>query len=450
MSETSGTEVFMPSMGEGVIEATLVRWLKKPGDAVKEDEPLLEVSTDKVDTEIPSPLTGIVSRTLANEGDVIKIDSVIAYISSGNGTGIGSAKGSNGAARSSAISTGPSAPGPQPGNTSAAPAANSVQTPPRPEVVPGELKSNLRSSPLVRKIAADAKIDLSQVTGTGLHGRITKRDMEAHAAKPATTTNTSHSAAASAKQLQHSDRLTTQVVNGRECLEGVPVRREKMSVMRSKIAEHMVRSVRVSPHVTTIFEMDMHRIVALREKYQSEFLKTQGFKLTFTPFFVHASMLALKKNPIVNCSVDGNDILFKDDINIGCAVALENGLIVPVVKRAQDLNLLGTARKLNDLVVRARTKKLTPEDVQGGTFSITNPGIFGSIASNPIISQPQVAILGLGAIVKRPVVVNDMIAIRPMCNIGLTFDHRVVDGEGGARYLADLKNIIENYEELPV
>jgi 2-oxoglutarate dehydrogenase dihydrolipoamide succinyltransferase (E2 component) len=449
MAESLGTEIFMPSMGEGVIEATLVRWIKKPGEMVKEDEPLLEVSTDKVDTEIPSPVTGVVSKTLANEGDVIKVDSVIALISTSQSGG----KSAPAPAAATAAKA-PSALTPE-ASASSTQSASAKQYPElhRQEVVsPTAQKgthTNLRSSPLVRKMAAAGNIDLSQVTGTGLHGRITKRDMETHVARPSNSqTIPAHGQAPAAQH--HSDRVTTQMINGRECLEGVPVRREKMSVMRTKIAEHMVRSVRVSPHVTTIFEMDMHRIVALREKYQAEFLRQQGFKLTFTPFFVHASMLAIKKNPIVNCSVDGTDILFKDDINIGCAVALENGLIVPVVKRAQDLNLLGTARKLNDLVVRARSKKLTPEDVQGGTFSITNPGIFGSIASNPIISQPQVAILGLGAIVKRPVVINDMIAIRPMCNIGLTFDHRVVDGEGGARYLADLKNIIENYDEVPV
>ena len=227
----------------------------------------------------------------------------------------------------------------------------------------------------------------------------------------------------------------------------MPVRREKMSKMRSLIAEHMVRSVRTSPHVTTIFEIDLQRVVQSREKNRAAFQEKEGFNLSFTPFFVWAAVQAIKEHPVVNVSVDGDDILWKDDINIGVAVALEKGLIVPVIKKAGELNFVGIARRMNDLVVRSRSKKLSPDDVQGGTFSITNPGMFGSIVSSPIINQPQVAIMSIGAIIKRPVVIEDMIAVRPLVQIGLTFDHRVVDGEGGSRYLASLKEHLESFDE---
>jgi 2-oxoglutarate dehydrogenase E2 component (dihydrolipoamide succinyltransferase) len=250
--------------------------------------------------------------------------------------------------------------------------------------------------------------------------------------------------------LAKSPRVQTTVVDGIEMMEGNPVRREKMTKMRRLIAEHMVESVRVSPHVTTVFEVDLHNVYEIREKHRAPFEAREGFKLTYTPFFIHAAVQAIKQHPIINVSLDGDDILWKQDINVGCAVALGNGLIVPVIKKAQDLNLTGVAHRLNDLVSRARSKKLMPEDVQGGTFSITNPGGFGSLTSNPIINQPQVAILGIGAVVKRPVVINDAITIRPMMMISLTFDHRVVDGEGGASYLATLKKILENYSEEPV
>ena len=220
--------------------------------------------------------------------------------------------------------------------------------------------------------------------------------------------------------------------------------------MRRLIADHMVESVRTSPHVTTVFEMDMHKVVRMREQYKDQFFKEEGFKLTFTPFLIHAAVEAIKQFPLVNSSLDGYDLLMKKDINIGCAVALDGGLIVPVIKKAGELSLLGIARRLNDLVVRARSKKLKPDDVQGGTFTVTNPGGYGSITSNPIINQPQVAILGIGTIVKRPVVIDDMIGVRPQMMASLTFDHRVIDGEVGAKYLAAMKECLENYSVPPL
>ena len=447
-------EILMPLMGEGINEATLVKWLKKPGDKVSKAEPLLEVSTDKVDTEIPAPADGILVATLAKEGDVVLINTIIGHISSDGSV-------------SASVSTTTTSASVSPKTTSRAqvkpgPAQASSIRPVTPVLVPS---SSVRSSPLVRKIARDLNINLGYVPGSGLHGRITKIDLDGYIATGAHHRQTAAYAGNSvasglapspspspspSEALGKSPRVQTQIIDGVECLEKNPVRREKMTKMRRLIAEHMVESVRVSPHVTTVFEVDLNRVFEIREKHRAAFEAREGFKLTYTPFFIHAAVEAIKQHPVVNVSLDGDDILWKEDINIGCAVALGNGLIVPVIKKAQDLNLTGTARRLNDLASRARNKKLLPEDVQGGSFSITNPGGFGSLTSNPIINQPQVAILGIGAVVKRPVVIDDAITIRPMMLISLTFDHRAVDGEGGASYLATLKKILENYSELPL
>jgi pyruvate dehydrogenase E2 component (dihydrolipoamide acetyltransferase) len=433
------TEVLMPLMGEGVHEATLTNWLIKEGEAVTKDSPLLEVSTDKVDTEIPAPASGILVKVLVPVGSVVKVDQALAIISSEAGATVSTELP---AAPSTSASTTPPIPrDKQPVTTEAADEAHD--------------DSPLRSSPLVRKMAQERGIDLNQVRGSGMHGRITKKDLlDFEQDTPQVLNKPVATAPAPAPtplpMATPQTQLKLSSIDGQELLEGVPVRREPMSRMRQLIADHMVQSVRVSPHVTTVFEMDLHQIVKLREKHGAEFQKREGFKLTFTPFFIHAAVQAIKKHPIVNTSVDGYDVLWKKDINIGCAVALENGLIVPVIKQAGDLSLAGVARRLNDLVVRARNKKLKPDDVQGGTFSITNPGGWGSITSNPIINQPQVAMLGIGAIVKRPVVIDDMIAIRPMMMVSLTFDHRVIDGEGGSKYLATFKEIIENYREVPI
>lgn len=442
-------------MGEGITEATLVKWLKKKGEEVRKDEPLLEVSTDKVDTEIPSPASGFLLETAAAEGETVSVNSVIALIGENGATPVRDAK-----TPLAAKKAGPSDKSPD-GMQAAQPPRHSEQggqrgeevrrpaAAPAPQAPAFKATGPVKSSPLVRKIARAKNIDLTRVPGTGMHGRITKGDIEAFMAGGSVTAaapTTSAPAETGPAHLQYG-RLQTRKENGTEMLEGVPVRREKMSKMRALIAEHMVRSVRTSPHVTTIFEMDLHKIVGTREKHREAFAAKEGFNLTYTPFFVWAAVQAIKENPVVNVSVDGEDILWKDDINVGVAVALENGLIVPVIRKAGELNFLGVARRMNDMVVRARSKKLTPEDVQGGTFSITNPGMFGSIVSSPIINQPQVAIMSIGAIIKRPVVINDMIAFRPLCQIGLTFDHRVVDGEGGAKYLASLKKHLEHFNE---
>ncbi|RYZ58594.1 MAG: 2-oxo acid dehydrogenase subunit E2 [Proteobacteria bacterium] len=430
------TEVVMPLMGEGVHEATLTNWLIKEGSKIEKDSPLLELSTDKVDTEIPSPASGYLVKIVCTVGTVVKVGQVLAHI----------------AASPDAVVSGGDAKAAPTAKAAAAPAASAAQSA---KVETTDDDSPLRSSPLVRKIAADKGIDLNQIQGSGMHGRITKKDILDFAENPAAAPSAAPAAATrvavqTSAHTSSASQLSTQVVSGQEMLEGVPVRREPMSRMRQLIADHMVESVRVSPHVTTVFEMDLHKIWQIRDKYKDSFYKAEGFKLTLTHFFIHAAIQAIKQHPVVNTSVDGYDILWKKDINVGCAVALENGLIVPVIKNAGDLNLLGVARRLNDLIVRAKSKKLKAEDVQGGTFTITNPGGWGSITSNPIINQPQVAILGIGAAVKRPVVVDDMIAIRPMMMMSLTFDHRAIDGEGGAKYLATLKEIIENYKDLPL
>jgi pyruvate dehydrogenase E2 component (dihydrolipoamide acetyltransferase) len=456
-------DILMPLMGEGINEATLVKWLKKPGEKVSKSEPLLEVSTDKVDTEIPAPADGVLVATLAKEGDIVQINTVIAQITS---------DGSAAAMAPQKLAAPSVAKAPTQANTSTTasqtqvakprPTPSIIATSTQPYSIPVSVNGDVRSSPLVRKMARDFNINLGNVPGSGLHGRITKQDLESYLASGKAEQHLQNPRAgngsapgnvvyvqAPADALAKSSRVQTQVIDGIEMMEGNPVRREKMSKMRRLIAEHMVESVRVSPHVTTVFEVDLQNVYEIREKHRSEFEKREGFKLTYTPFFIHAAVQAIKQHPIINVSLDGDDILWKEDINVGCAVALGNGLIVPVIKKAQDLSLAGTARRLNDLVTRARSKKLLPEDVQGGTFSITNPGGFGSLTSNPIINQPQVAILGIGAVVKRPVVVEDAIAIRPMIMISLTFDHRVVDGEGGASYLATLKKILETYSEVP-
>lgn len=462
----SQTEVLMPSMGEGVNEATLIRWLKQKGDQVEQDEPLLEVSTDKVDTEIPAPADGVVLELHAQEGDTINVDQLLATI------GEAGAKVPEATEPAPAAKSKPAAPKLAASQQPSAAKAPQPQSPPS-DLAGAAAQGAVRSSPLVRRMAKDQGIDLQQVTGSGMNGRVTKRDLEGFIKdhtrgtatikapgsdrRPQVTAEGANlpvavtaASGAVAEETPAVGRLATTFVGDQEFLDGVAVDREKMSHMRKLIAGHMVESVRVSPHVTTVFEVDMQRVAQIREGHKKAFQAREGFNLTYTHFLVHAAIQAIKKHPIVNTSIDGDEILFKKDINVGCAVAIESGLIVPVIKQAGSLNLVGVARALNDLVVRAKTKKLKPDDVRGGTFSITNPGGFGSITSNPIINQPQVAILGIGAIIKKPVVVNDAIAIRPQMMISLTFDHRVIDGEGGARYLADLKAILESYDEVPV
>lgn len=449
-------EVLLPSMGEGIAEATLVKWLKKPGDVVKKDDPLLEVSTDKVDTEIPSPASGTLLETVAKEGSTVSVNATIAWIGPKGASIPQSSKQIGPDSVPSKTDAKSSAKGTQPAKPPSAAKSTARRTVNASAKVFEGLPVFQRTSPLVRKMAKDLGIDLKRVAvpGSGLHGRVTKEDLEAFAESPAAYADAYQSPQPVVEPLLRPSRVTPVTQNGIETLEGVPVRREKMGKMRRLIAEHMVESVRISPHVTTTFEIDLHKVVAMREAHKAAFAAKEGFNLTFTPILIKAAVEAIKKHPVVNVSVDGEDVLWKDQINMGCAVALGTegggGLIVPVIKNAQSMSMTEIARKLNDLATRARAKKLAADEVVGGTFSVTNPGGWGSIFSSPIINQPQVAMLGIGAIVKRPVVIaNDQIAIRPMMMASLTFDHRVIDGEGGAMWLATYKKILEEWSETP-
>lgn len=439
-------EVIMPLMGEGVNEATVIKWLKKPGDKVEKEEPIIEISTDKVDTEIPAPESGFLIATFASEGGVIEVDQVIAQISDDPSASVMTPSKSSGhkSVQESNNTSAHSSNAPLSRRQSHGMTSNlTVGQSPLPVTYAGVV----RTSPLVRNMAKEHGVDLRQITGTGVHGRITKNDLldfMQNGGSRVPQIAMGGSVAFDPKGELFT--VNTKMEDGIEKLEGVPVRREKMSKMRWLTADHMLRSVRTSPHVTTTFEMDLHRIFEHRTKNKDAFLQETGVNLTFTAYFIEAAIRAIKLYPIVNASVDKDEVLFKDQINIGCAVAVENGLIVPVIKNANDFGLKECALGLSDIATRARSKKLKPDDVIGGTFSITNPGMFGSIHSQPLINQPQVAIMSVGAIIRRPVVLdNDEIAIRPRCQIGLTFDHRIIDGEGGAKFLKAMREFLESY-----
>jgi len=436
---TTATEVMLPLMGEGVNEATLVKWLKKPGDKVEEDEALLEVSTDKVDTEIVAPASGYLVATWAEEGSTIAVNTCIGHIADAADTKVEKPTHSAKPKAKKSKDKQQKSDGHQSTSTrSAAPMLNGSLT--------VRHEGKVMSSPLVRKMAADEGVDLKFVAGTGINNRITKKDLDLFIARGGMNGGMFMTPQEKpAAHLEYGTQKTTKD-GDTELLDGVVVRREPMTKMRRLTAEHMSRSVRTSAHATMMFEMDLHKVVEIREANKASFKEREGFNLTFTHFFIHATVLSIKEHPLVNVSLDGEEILWKDDINIGCAVALESGLIVPVLKKSQDMSLTDIAKGMDDIVVRARSKKLHPTDVQGGTFSITNPGMFGSYAATPIINQPQVAILCVNGIVKKPVVVGNEIVIRPMIQIGLTFDHRVVDGDGAAKFLSTYRDIVENYK----
>jgi pyruvate dehydrogenase E2 component (dihydrolipoamide acetyltransferase) len=442
------TDVIMPQMGESIFEGTITKWLKKPGDKIERDEPLFEISTDKVDAEIPSPAAGVLKEIKVSEGQTVPIQTVVAVID-------GAASAPASAPAKAAEPPKAAAPAPAPSKTAApasapAPAAGSPAPPVRPS---GE---KVRSSPLVRKIAREHNIDLAQVPGTGAGGRVSKEDIlaavEGGAAAPAPAASASPSRPLApppppppAGGTQASAVLESAVPRERMYFGHYEV--QPMSVMRQKIAEHMVLSKRVSPHVYSVDEVDVTGIAAIRAKSKAKFEETTGTKLTFMPFFVRAAVEGLRAYPTVNSSVDGTNIVLHKECNIGIAVALDWGLIVPVIKNAEEKNFLGIARAINDLAERARAKKLKPEEVQEGTFSITNPGVFGGLFGLPVISQPNVAILGLGAIEKRPVVVDDAIAIRSMVYLTLSYDHRVVDGAAAHQFMGRIKHTLENWSE---
>lgn len=460
--------VIMPQMGESISEGTLTRWHKKVGESVQREQVLFEISTDKVDTEIPAPVGGTLVEVLAKEGDVVKVNTVVAIIDDAAGASAGSvapaAKASTAQAsepakaapQAEAAKTAPGAP--QSASASAAkdsPAQVNAVSQDGPEregetaAAAGEGDRKLLSSPLVRKMAAEHNIDLARLSGTGEGGRIVKQDLLnfldgsapkelvgsalAAATQPAKTAPTAH--------VEATGGAAAGVDAG-----GVRFERVPMTQMRKKIAEHMVMSKRTSPHVTSIIEVDVQKIVDLRAKLKDKFEAANGFKLTFMPFFLQAAVEGLKAVPIANSSVEGDAVLYKKDINLGVAVALDGGgLIVPVIKNAGERNFTGLGRELNNLAEKARTKKLSPDDVKGGTFSVSNYGGFGTVIGQPIINQPQVAIMGLGAMTKKAVVVNDAIAIRTMVYVVITFDHRVMDGSDSGKFLSTVKNVLENW-----
>jgi 2-oxoglutarate dehydrogenase complex dihydrolipoamide succinyltransferase (E2) component len=380
--------VLMPQMGESVAEGTIVRWKKKVGDKVDRDEPLFEISTDKVDAEIPSPAAGILSEIRANEGDTVPVNSVVAVI----GTGVE-----------------PRTPA-QPATAVAVKTAETSKS----TVTSTENPAHERTSPLVRQLAKEHNIDLSLLQGSGIGGRITRDDVLAF--------------------VERGDKRQDGQ-DGNERRGGDRV--EKMSVLRKKIADHMIASRRTSAHVHTVFEVDFSKIARIRE----------GKKISYLSFIIKAAAMALKAFPILNSSVEGDSIVFHKDVNIGVAVALETGLIVPVVKHADTQSLAAIGETVADLATRARSKQLKPDDVAGGTFTVTNPGAFGALLGTPIINQPQVAILGVGSIEKRPVVEGDAVVARLTAVLTLGFDHRIIDGAVADQFMADIKNAIETWDE---
>jgi len=457
-------DIVMPQMGESIFEGTITKWLKKPGDKVERDEPLFEISTDKVDAEIPSPSAGVLKEIKVGEGQTVPIQTIVGVI---DAAGSVAAAPAPAPAKPAAAAPVPAkapvaaAPAPsQPRPAAPAPAAAPMASAP---VSSGASGERIHSSPLVRRMAKEHGIDLSAVEGTGAGGRISKQDIEALIAAggtPAAAPPAAYSAPAPAASSRPAPPpAAAPGVSGGQvhvALE-TAVPREKMyfgnyevqpmSAMRQRIAEHMVASKRVSAHVYSVDEIDMTKVAALRAKSKDEFEKRYETKLTFMPFFVKAAVAGLRSFPTLNASLDGTNVILHKEINIGIAVALDWGLLVPVVKNADEKNILGIQRNMNDLAERARSKKLKPEEVQESTFSITNPGVFGGLFGLPVISQPNVGILGLGAIEKRPVVINDSIAIRSMCYVTLSYDHRVVDGAIAHQFLHKVKETLENWSE---
>ena len=478
-------DVVMPQMGESIFEGTITKWLKKPGDKVERDEPLFEISTDKVDAEIPSPSAGVLKEIKIPEGQTVPIQTIVAVIDGVNAaTSSAPATPAKAAAPQAAQAASPStAPAAKPapvaaaatpastsGSSNALPAAAAVSGP----ASGSGSTDRIHSSPLVRRMAKEHGIDLSEVEGTGAGGRITKEDIEAliagqsnGASAPATSTSPALSASVAAPPrpamppppapaasapggpAAHGSQFTPALQTGvpRERMYFGNYEVQPLSNMRQKIAEHMVASKHVSPHVYSVDEIDMTKVAAIRAKSKEEFEKRYETKLTFMPFFVKAAVAGLRAFPTLNSSLDGTNVVLHKEINIGIAVALDWGLLVPVIKNADEKNILGIQRTMNDLAERARSKKLKPEEVQEGTFSITNPGVFGGLFGLPVISQPNVGILGLGAIEKRPVVINDSIAIRSMCYVTLSYDHRVVDGAIAHQFLHKVKETLENWSE---
>lgn len=434
-------DVLMPQMGESVAEGTIVRWMKRVGDAVDKDEPLFEISTDKVDAEIPSPAAGVIAEIHVNEGDTVPVHTVVARIR--GEAGAAASPGARAAAIPAPVAATPVAPAATPASAAGPVASAGPVAPPAPEAPAAprhapkaprapkapEAPQDLRPpflSPVVRRMSQLHGLDLSRVRGTGAGGRVTKKDVDAYLAA------SSSAEATPARQALHQP--------------GDNVRVEKMSVMRRKIADHMLTSLRTSAHIYSAYEVDFSRVAALRQAHRARYAEA-GAPLTYTVFVAHAVAATLREFPYANASVDGDQVIYRNDINLGIAVALEQGLIVPVVRNADQRPLRELAVAIADLAQRARSRQLKVEDVEAGTFTITNPGIFGGLWGLPIINQPQVAILAVGSIDRRAVVIEDRIEIRPMSWFTLGYDHRLIDGADGGRFLQALKTRIEQFDE---
>jgi len=468
-------DVIMPQMGESIAEGTLSKWLKKVGDEVKRDEPIFEISTDKVDAEIPAPAAGVLAEVLVTEGQTVPVQTVVARLETEKGAAVAPAAAPPAGAGSVGAGAAPAAPGGRAATSGAAAGGGGAAAPRQATAAPSvpaapiaasagaapasgngdtfEERVRIKSSPLVRKIAAEHGVEISAMRGSGVAGRVTKRDilqfLESGAAAPGRTAPGAP-AAAGVRPSMHAPGGVDQQGPLPEPWPGDVV--EPMSKMRALISEHMVVSRRTSAHVTSFFEVDFTRVARIRAKERARFEAATGQKLSYMPFIIKATVDALKQFPIVNASVAGADIIYRKQINVGVAVALDWGLIVPVIRNADDLSLSGLTRVLNDLAARARAKKLQPNEVQNGTFTITNPGVFGSLMGTPIINQPQVGILGVGAIEKRPKVIagadgEDTIAIRTCAYLSLSFDHRVIDGAVADEFLAYVKRQIETFPE---
>ena len=452
-------DVVMPQMGESIVEGTLTKWLKKAGEHVERDEPLFEISTDKVDTEIPAPAAGVLKEVLVEEGKTVAISTVVGRIEEGAGNGASAPAQAAAPAPAAAKPAPPPPPAPQPpaaaqepfgAETRKEPVASSAGPYPIPVSEPQPpMPADGPLSPLVRKMAREYNIDLRQVKGTGAGGRISKQDLETYMS--AQGAKTMAQASTPAPSAQPSTQPSTQPIAPPPPSAPMPraqapqARVEPMSIMRTRIAEHMLASKRTSAHVTTVHKTDMTKVAKLRDRHKAEFQQRYGYSLTYLPFVIAATVEAIHEYPILNASIEGANIIYHNEINIGIAVALENGLIVPVIRNADEKNVLGLQRSVVDLATRARSRQLKADEVQGGTFSITNFGSFGSVFATPIINQPQVAILGVGAVEKQPVVIDDAIAIRSVAYLALTFDHRLIDGALADQFTGKVKSILENW-----
>lgn len=406
-------EVVMPQMGESIVEGTITKWLKGPGDSVERDEALFEISTDKVDSEVPAPEAGVLEAIFFPEGETVEINTVVAFI--GDGSQVGQRSAPSGAA-------------PKPEPTAPPASAPPAKTPAAPQA-PAKPARRIRTSPLVRRIAKENGIDLALLgQGSGAGGRITKKDILAYIERQERAAAPTLTAFPPAPEARFGEFTV-----------------EPLTAMRVSIAEHMVRTKRVSPHVSTVHAVDCTRIARLRAASKERFLQENGVKLTYMPFFLQAAASALKAFPTVNASLDGKEVILHKDVNIGIAVALDWGLIVPVIRNADEKSVLGLQRAVNDLATRARSKELKPDEIAHGTFSVSNYGSYNALLATPAINQPQVAILGLGSVTKTPVVIDDAIAIRSIAHLTLSFDHRVIDGAVADSFLEHMRSIVEGW-----